>query len=57
MRTFRRSRLARALLVPVLLTAALLSVGAAQVATTHSSGAAAICPLSTNWDAVTGTCH
>ena len=55
MRTFRHSRLARALLVPMLLAAALLSAGAAQVATTHSG--VAVCPLSTNWDAVTGTCH
>lgn len=57
MRTLRHSRLAKALLVPMLLAAALLSAGAAQLATAHSGGAVADCPLSTNWDAVTGTCH
>jgi hypothetical protein len=56
MHTIRHSRLAKALLVPMLLAAALLSAGTAHLATAHSGGAVAACPLSTNWDAVTGTC-
>lgn len=56
MRTFRHSRLAKTLLVPVLLTAALVCAGAAQLAASHSGGALADCPASTNWDAATGTC-
>lgn len=57
MRTLRHNRLAKALLVPMLLAAALLSAGAAQIATAHSGGVVADCPLSTNWDAATGTCQ
>jgi hypothetical protein len=58
MPTFWRSRLAQVLLVPMLLAVALLSTGAAHLATaSHSGGAVADCPAGTNWDAGTGTCQ
>ena len=57
MRSFHCRPLARALLVPLIVAAALLSAGAAQMSAAHSGAAVAACPASTNWDAATGTCH
>jgi hypothetical protein len=57
MRTFWNTRPAKALLVPMLLAAALLSAGVAHVAAAeHAGGSVAACPLGTNWDAATHSC-
>ena len=57
MRTFWHTRPAKAMLVPMLLAAALLSAGVAHAAAAgHAGGSVAACPMGTNWDAATHSC-